>query len=650
MPPKNEPDLTFSVLDTFDTAFKDKNVSIVEFAESDEYCNKPLYPRQKVLLKTIWLEELDGYEEDVLDEWIRGDDPDVLMCSKIRERRQMLIDEGYKHFREIMLVGGRRSSKGHLTGISISKKIYDLISLENPQGFYGIDQDKQIYITMIAAALDQAKAYQYADAVGAVSSCVALEPYFNKFLEEVFSLYTPSDLDRMSRFARTGAKIERDFASIVGKPRAANAGTIRGEATAVAVIDEMAHMLEGVNSKSSAEKIYNAIIPALGQFQKDAMIFQNSSPWTKIGKFYENYRTAMPMTEDERLDEDNVVDYRMFCMRFPSWELYKDWERDKRFQVALALPPELDPGMALEEEKDPETFKVERRSHFAEVLDSFLNPIKVDEMFKSWNGREVMTRLNRSSYGPDVTFKGHADPSTTTANFGLAIGHTEMGEDRDGNTVPHVIFDYIHAWRPDEYEDHTINYLEVQDEIVDLIINFRPDSFTFDQFQSRALIDYVRREARRRKANETIIGEKVATVRVNYQRAHIFKTAINLGLVHAPADSPAAELVRNELKFLQEKNGKVDKQSVGPVTTKDVADCVMEVVNALIGGHLMANPDVRMSMGGQGGFALGRSENLGEGFNHPSEFYNPRERLKAQSRNLGRSPARGISRNRRRNY
>jgi hypothetical protein len=121
MAKKDDRTPTLSVLDTFEAAFKDRNVGIIEFAESDEYCGKPLYPRQRTLLKIIWLEELDGYDEDVLDEWIRGDDPDVVMCSKIRERRERLISEGYKHFREVMLIGGRRSSKGHLTGISIAK-------------------------------------------------------------------------------------------------------------------------------------------------------------------------------------------------------------------------------------------------------------------------------------------------------------------------------------------------------------------------------------------------------------------------------------------------------------------------------------------------------------------------------------------------
>jgi hypothetical protein len=640
----------FSVLDTFDSAFKDRNISIVEFSESSDYCDKPLYPRQRVLLKLIWLEEMDGYEEDVLSEWIRGDDPDIQMCSKIRERRQRLIDEGYKHFREIMLVGGRRSSKGHITGLSIAKKMFDMVMLENPQKHYGIDVDKQIYATIIAAALDQAKQYQYADAIGAVTSCKALEPYFNKFLEEIFSLYTPADLDRMARFANTKAKVERDFASLICKPRAANAGTIRGEATIIAVIDEMAHMLEGVNSKSSAEKIYKAVTPALDQFLKDGMIFQNSSPYTKIGQFYENYKRIMPLNENEALDEEKIVDFRSLGFQFPSWALYKDWEKDKRFSHAFSLPPEDDPAMAIEEEKDPETFKVERRSHFAEVVDSFLNPVKVDEIFRPWGERELHTKYDRAPHGPDVVFKGHADPATTTANFGLAIGHTEMGSDRDGNEVPHVVFDYIHAWRPEDFEDHTINYIDVQDDIVDLINAFRPEEFSFDQFQSRALIDYIRREVRKRRIGETRIREKVATVRVNYQRAHVFKTAINLNLVHAPLDSSTSELAKNELKFLQERNGKVDRQTTGPVITKDVADCMMEVVNALVGNHLaFIDPNIHMGMGAQGGFgsdaAIGR---LGEGLSHPGDFYSPRQQLERNRNQFGGSPTRSAFRKGRR--
>jgi hypothetical protein len=48
-----------------------KKVGIEEFCESTEFCGKRLYPRQKLLLKLIFLEELTGKEEDILDYWIR---------------------------------------------------------------------------------------------------------------------------------------------------------------------------------------------------------------------------------------------------------------------------------------------------------------------------------------------------------------------------------------------------------------------------------------------------------------------------------------------------------------------------------------------------------------------------------------------------
>jgi hypothetical protein len=630
----------FDVFGNFEQAFQKTDVSIVEFAESDEFCGKPLYPRQRVLLKLIWLEEMDGYEEDVLSEWIRGDDPDVQICSKIRERRDRLRDEGYKHFREIMLIGGRRSSKGHVTGLSIAKKAYDTILLGNPQQHFGIDHDKQIYFTIIASALDQAKQYQFADAVGSILACRALEPYVDRVLEEVFSLYTPHDLEKVKRFAKGKAKIERNFASILGKPRAANASSIRGEATIVAVFDEMAFMLEGVNSKSSAEKMYKAVTPALDQFKKDAMIFQNSSPWTEVGQFYENYRKFMPLGKDGTLDPDNVIDYRSLAFRFPSWELYKDWERDKRWKTALVLPPEQSDEMRLEEEKDPETFRVERRSHFAKVTDSFLNADKVDEMFEPWEGKVLLTKFNRSGFGPEVKFKGHADPSTTTANFGLAIAHREYGKDRDGNDVPHVIFDYIHAWIPSHYEDNTINYLEVEDDIVSLITAFRPDEFSFDQFNSRLLIDSIRQKVQAKRVVGTRVVEKTATATQNYNKAHMFKTALNLNLVHAPADSPGSEILRNEMKFLQESAGRVDKQKTGPVTTKDVFDCAAECVYYLLNDYL--SQDIS-ELAPAIGLGVGGPPSISRGLSSPAEFYKTRNSLSGGAKKGGRpfSPARG---------
>ena len=633
--------MSTDLIDFFSLNLKDKKVSIVEFAESNEYCNKPLYPRQRLLLKLIFLEELTPFEEDILDEWIHNKSGEVMLSPHIRERTQILRDRGYSHFREVMLIGGRRSSKGHITGLAVAKKIYDLINMDNPQEKYGIDRDKAIWVTTIAASEDQAKRYQFADITGSVTSCEALRPYWSKFLEKEISLMTPADIEKATQLkARSAFKSERDLASVRVKPSAANASTIRGEATMVLVMDEMAHMMEGINSKSGADEILEAARPALDQFKEDALIFENSSPYTKVGKFYNNYLVAMDILPDQEQKSTEILDYRMMGFQFPSWELYKDWDKDpeRRFRNAIVLPPTEDEAMALEEERNPEKFSVERRSKFAEVVDGFLNPNKVDDIFKPWDGRTLKTKYDRSGYGPEVLFKGHCDPSTTTANFGLAIGHVEHHDDEQGRSIPHVFFDYIHAWIPADFPDHTINYLDVQDEILEKIINFRPKDFTFDQFQSKGLIQWLRKQSRKSHVGDTMIREVVATEKLNYARAERFKTAINLGLVHAPADFPLLELTKNELKFLQQKGNRVVKQNVGPVTTKDIADCLMEVVDYLVGDFInLEGLSSGMAMGAMGGYSRNNlNAETPESFAH---FYTKKPKP-MRTRNAKQTPSR----------
>ena len=113
------------LLGQLEANFNRKEVGIAEFAESKEFCGRILYPRQRLLLKLFFLEELTEEEERILDLWIAGgrNNNEIEICPNIRERIQWCKDNGYKHFREIVLVGGRRCSKGFITGLSISKKI-----------------------------------------------------------------------------------------------------------------------------------------------------------------------------------------------------------------------------------------------------------------------------------------------------------------------------------------------------------------------------------------------------------------------------------------------------------------------------------------------------------------------------------------------
>jgi hypothetical protein len=658
------------LLDQVEKNLARTKVGIVEFCESPEYCNKPLYPRQQVLLKLIFLEEMEGWEEDVLDYWINGGrmGSEIQISPNIRERRDFLRANGFSHFREVVLAMGRRASKGFVTGQALAKVMWDTHQLQDPGRFYGIDPDKNIYFSCVAGSEGQAKEFQYADFSAAVESCVAFQPYIANSLETEFRVSTSEDMRRISQQKNRGGKMTKDMAKLRGKALAANAGTLRGSATMALVIDEMAHMIEG-ESKASADQVYGAATPALDQFGADGMIFCNSSPFSKVGMFYERhqefnkvYDPSMPpgaqldpsevsSDSDNDQGEVNGAPYG-FSFRAPSWALFEGYKANpkypKRWKKAITVSPDwshpLDPDydakkdtlseddhrrilvMRSEERANPEKFKVERRGMFAEVTDAYLNPAMVDRIFMGRPGRKddgsIIYMGYETNYGfhanPTLNrYKAHLDPSSTTAGFGFALGHSELLEDTMLRTSEHVVFDIVKRWNPKDFPGETIRWQTVIDEVMLYAKIFQPYEITFDQFQSVEPIQHMNARLMQEGLSHIRVYQKQGTSEQNWYRAEAFKTAINHGLVHAPADVTEMKPYGpdDELKFLQQKNTggknpKVEKQDVGPVQTKDMADCMFEVVNALIGNVMAQNMRETalsgvMAPGSMGGYQIG---------------------------------------------
>jgi hypothetical protein len=646
--------------------FNRRKVGITEFAESKEFCGRILYPRQRLLLKLFFLEDLTEQEERLLDFWIAGgtSGDEIEICPNIRERIQWLKDNGYEHFREIVLVGGRRCSKGFITGLSISKKIYDTLQLQDPNAHYGIDADKEIYFSVIAAAQDQAKDQQYADVSGMVNSCMSMQRYINKMQELEFSLYTEADLRKINSWKRQGRKVMRDTATLRGKALPANSRTIRGSATMVFAFDEFAHFMQGDSDQSDSE-VYAAAIPALAQFGTAGMIFCNSSPYSKVGKFYERWENAMAT------ENGNAMSPMTLGIRLPSWALFDGWWEDPLYlgpKKCVTVSPDWNVDrrhegsdtffytnedrqaiiqMREDERQDPEKFKVERRGHFAEVIDSYLDAAKVDRMFR---GIPIGQDDNGLIYEPLKTnrmnstymnkYFAHLDPSSTTAGFGFALGHTEMFN-IDGKEEEHVIFDIIQRWNPADFEDSTIDWEPILEEIIELCISFRPVQLTMDQHQSSWPISFLRKTLRN-KGIETRIFEKTATSMNNWNRAEVFKTAVNQNRIHAPYDTADCQYASLELKFLQEIKSaripRVEKQDVGPVQTKDIADAMMEVVEACIGNsmanEMRADLGQGMRMGAPGGYSMGGHDRASA--NELSHFYGRRQGDQYFSGSMGR--------------
>lgn len=576
----------------------------ITFCVGEEWLNRPnMYPRQATLMKVAFLREdlFTDYDYQVVEEWAHsfrttgynGIQPDVL------RRMEILRDQGFKWFREILLVMGRRAGKGHLSALAMAYVLWNYMAKGDPQDFYGVDRSKRLTALIFAGKREQAKANLWKDLVNVVTDAPCFAPYVSQFHAERLSIYAPADFVKIRRQQERGIESDLDQATFEILPKESTLMAGRGPASFVQGYDEMAHVVAS-GANRSAEEVYAAATPSLDQFGKDGFIVEPSSPWQMMGQFYENY------TQSLQQDMDGTPLYpEKLMVQLASWDIYKDWERahfipltsrsSETFRPLRGAIQTYDDQMKKLKMANPETFAVERESKFATAIDAYLNADKVEAIFNDWNGRT----LQMQEKGLLIqTYKAHGDPSKSNANFGIAIAHPEVV---DG--VTHCVFDLIHHFDPQDFPDHNIDYEFVESWIWEKIKAFMPDEWTFDQWNSASMIQRLQKKVRDANFPKRVnVYEETATMTHNWKRAENAKTAINMGWVHAPYYEQA-EL---ELKFLQEKNGKVEKPSMGPIQTKDVADCVFECIYTIVGEQVnafMMNDMSSMRVGGglQGG-------------------------------------------------
>jgi hypothetical protein len=580
----------------------------ITFVFGGRWLNRPtLYPRQSTLVKVVFLREdlFTPYDYDVVAEWEeawRQSNGEEGVAPGVIFKMRLLKARGYKWFREVLLVMGRRASKGHVTALCMAYVLWHYMSKGDPQAFFGVDRDKAMVALIFAGKRDQAKANLYGDLVNVITGSECFQPYISKDQTESLTIYAPHDFVRMQRAQARVSRTARDLATFVLQPRESTMMAGRGPTSFMQGYDEAAHIIAS-GANRSAQEVYDAAKPSLDQFTKDAFIVHPSSPWQMIGMFYDNWVRA------NAKDEDGDFSYPdMLSLQLTSWDLYLDWERTP----GLPLLPEgflgdlgeydpespdciehpsfpalrgaivaYDEHLRQEERANPDSFKVERRAKWAAALDAYLNEEKVRQVFEPWLGRP-------ERYGPPLltmqtqgiltmTYKGHADPSKVNDKFGYALAHPEY--DEQGR--PHAVFDQIGHFDPIDFPDHIIDYEEVDDWLWEhLLMPFMPEEFTYDQYNSTSSIQKMQKRIRARNFPKRVqVFEKTTTRPYDWMVKENAKAAINLDLVHAPY----LERAELELRFLQLVNGRVDHPDAGPVQSKDIADCMMECVHVLIG-------------------------------------------------------------------
>lgn len=601
---------------------------IVTFATHKSFCNKRLYPRQMTLLKLIYLETetMTDYDRDVIGQWaesFKNPHTPVGVQPDIWDRIDYLKSNGFTHFPHVQMVMGRRASKGILGGILGAERIAWLYSLGSWQQHFSQVSGQVAEITVVANSLTQAVTRQFRDIRNTVLDCAYLRPNVVGDKQTEFYIRTPGDEQTIEENRLAGVSTEREIATIYCKASSSVSTSGRGGTGLMNLYDEMAHMLAGTGSTKTGEEIYDAFQPSLDQFGSAAMTYIASSPFSKIGKFYDLYqqgrvtmdsynqregkmRTSSFVEEAAAQDLDlepdeiaaHIAEPTFLVVQLPSWETYRDWERSReiplrpgrtrtfpRWNSPVQFEPDEDgtPDERVQYRRmrrNPEKFKVERGAQFATVQDAYLNEVMVDRMFAPPDWREPLLEQSRGRLS--IAYRGHADPSRTNANFGFCIAHLEQApEDEHGISWPHVIIDVLKVWKPEDFPEHTIDYVQVGEELDDCLTRFPSmKKMSYDQFNSAGFI------AHQKRAFPNIrVLEQTFTLKENQDRCERFKSALNLGWVHSFRDSFAEEgqsLLELELKFLQEKNGRVDRQQIGPVQTKDLADAVMVVTTDLL--------------------------------------------------------------------
>lgn len=604
--------------------------NIVDFAVHPSFCGMRLYPRQMTLLKLIYLEEetFTEYDKDVVGTWSEGfkdrTNP-VGVQPDVMDRLRYLKANGYDHFPHVQLILGRRASKGILTGILTAERVAYLYSLGDWQRHFNQVPGQIAEVQVVAPSLNLAVTRQFKDIRNTIVNCGYLREHIvgDKITE--FFIRTPGDEQTIIENQLAGIQSDREIATIALKASTAASTSGRGGTGIVNAYDEYAHMVTGTGSAKTGEEIYDAFQPSLDQFGPTALTCVNSSPYSKIGKFYElyqqgrvtmeeyNHREGRLQTEsfadraenqDIERDETKVViaEPTFLVVQLPSWELYTDWERSRQipmlpgkkraftrwnFPVQFRPDPEGTPDEKVQyrrKVRNPDKFKVERGGQFATVQDAYLDENMVDRMFLLPGWRDPLTEQSRGKLA--LAYRAHADPSRTNANFGFCIGHLEDAPpDEYGYVWPHVVIDLLKVWKPEDKPDHLVDYVEIGEELDGYLTRFPTiKKMSYDQYNSAGFIAH-----QKKKFPNTRVLEQTFTAQENQDRFEKFKSALNLGWVHSYRDQFGEEgesLLELELKFLREKvTGSrvvVDKQDIGPVQTKDLADAVMVVVTSLL--------------------------------------------------------------------
>lgn len=296
-------------------------LSIIEFIERFKLLPYGLFPSQKFILKLYY-----GLPLDDITKVIKVKEPfsDKLLYEFTEvEYLRYLYDQGRCNIREqdsklryeLVLVLGRRSGKSTLAALISAYELYKLLRRGCPQEHYGISTVNEIRVLCIANDKEQASIVY-----GEMSGYINQVDYFKSSITHDTQTYMKfqTDYDKKKYGEGMGKR-----ASIISTFKSSIAKGLRGRGTICVILDELAFFVD--DGKSSAQRVYKAITPGIGQFSPkdpnnkhvplgppEGRIIAISSPDAREGFFYNLYQQSL--TKDK-------ASSNMLMIQAPTWEI-----------------------------------------------------------------------------------------------------------------------------------------------------------------------------------------------------------------------------------------------------------------------------------------------------------------------------------------
>ena len=434
-------------------------VDIETFCDSSDYLDLPhnnaeLYKSQRIVLKCLYMGSR-GNEHVKLTpdemQWLY--DKKQTNALKMLERR----DKGEKfRISELVLVIGRRGSKTFIASIISAYELYKILNVGggDPYKFYGIATGQEIAIMNVATSRKQAGRLFFA-IKNRIRGCRVFNGRIANVTNDEIRIYTDDDLAKLNN-PSLNVPVEGSVVVVCGH---SNPDSLRGYSIICLLFDELAYYDEA--EKVSGTEFYNALAPSVGDFsnQNDGLIIEISTPGPKTGIFYKLWDNSSKIPN-------------MMSFQVPTWEFNPKKPYD-------------DPELVKFRTMDPDAFDVEFGAQWPEG--TMFGTYFPEALIKDCIRMELVPE-DEPEHGVEYFF--HIDPSGGGDRFAMAAVKRTFCRDAYGKTLPRIVLAFTRTFEPEG--DRGLNYMKIDQEILDLCIKYRPVTVTFDQWNSPSSIEMLR--------------------------------------------------------------------------------------------------------------------------------------------------------------